>query len=193
MSCAGLVQVAQGGGTRVLDFRRHAGLDLVALLAEHPRSDNESLAFWFSVLEVRAGQARDIARLCALRASTEVKQQLVELAHEMQATTNDDSLYAHEVQFWDRAIEGAGNIVYRLSFNSMTRAAQAMGDEAKRWSVREVKAAKYRVPLAAAIASGNASAAEAKVRASMQAGLDALAAFLKRAPTTPARRKSIAT
>jgi hypothetical protein len=71
----------------------------------------------------------------------------------------------------------------------MTRAAHAMGDEAKRWSGREVKAAKYRVPLAAAIAAGNAQAAETKVRVSMQAGLDALAALLKQTPPAAANRK----
>jgi GntR family transcriptional regulator, transcriptional repressor for pyruvate dehydrogenase complex len=31
----GLVKVAQGGRTRVLDFRQTAGLDLLALAAEH--------------------------------------------------------------------------------------------------------------------------------------------------------------
>jgi GntR family transcriptional regulator, transcriptional repressor for pyruvate dehydrogenase complex len=81
----GLVQVAQGGGTRVLDFRRHAGLDLLPLVAENQRSGVEALEFWFSVLEVRAAQARDIVRLCALRASAQLKQELVVLASELQA------------------------------------------------------------------------------------------------------------
>ncbi|MEY4576877.1 MAG: hypothetical protein RL701_1580, partial [Pseudomonadota bacterium] len=73
-------------------------------------------------------------------------------------------------------------VVYRLSYNSMRRAVDAMGEEAKKWSVREIKAAKYRVQLAAAIAGDDADAAEAHIRGLMQAGLSTVAALMKPKP-----------
>src|SRR5580700_2700641 len=36
-----LVRIAHGGATRVLDFKRHARLDLLALMAEHATSNGE--------------------------------------------------------------------------------------------------------------------------------------------------------
>lgn len=204
----GLVQVAQGGGTRVLDFRRTAGLDLLGLLAKHAGEhaehggleDVKVLSFWFSVLEVRMAQIREIVRLCTARASAEVKQTLVDVTARMQAAHSDEALYALELAFWDHAIIGADNVVYRLSYNSMLNAVEAMGEQAKAWSVREIKAAKYRVPLAAAIAAGNAQAADASVRSALQTGLDALGALLKQtsiatpapAPSREARPKRAA-
>ncbi|HEX4447797.1 MAG TPA: GntR family transcriptional regulator, partial [Polyangiaceae bacterium] len=37
----GLVKVSQGGGTKVLDFKRHAGLDLLAIMSEHARGGED--------------------------------------------------------------------------------------------------------------------------------------------------------
>ena len=54
----GLVRIAQGGATRVLDFRRTAGLDLLAVLAEHADAFDGMLPLLRSTLEMRAGGAR---------------------------------------------------------------------------------------------------------------------------------------
>jgi DNA-binding FadR family transcriptional regulator len=105
----------------------------------------------------------------------------------MQAAADDQALYALEVRFWDRVLDGANNVVYRLAFNSMVRAASAMGAEAQRWSVQEVKNAEYRVPVALAMAAGDIETAEAKIRATMQAGLASFAAVLPDAPRMTAQ------
>ena len=63
---AGLVEVSHGGRTRVLDWRRTAGLDLALQLAQ---SDGLSASYDLSrdILEMRASIGADAARLCAAR------------------------------------------------------------------------------------------------------------------------------
>jgi GntR family transcriptional repressor for pyruvate dehydrogenase complex len=178
----GLVKVSQGGGTRVLDFMRHAGLDLLALMSEHARAGEDVGAIWLAAFEMRAVIAADIARLCALRGSLEVKQELLAIAHEMKASTSDEQTFALDVRFWQRMAEGAGNIAYRLALNTMVRSAEAKGAVAAQWTVNEVKAHGFRLPVAEAIAQGDGAKAEAMTRDSMREGLDALAAMLGKAP-----------
>jgi hypothetical protein len=48
-----------------------------------------------------------------------------------------------------------------------------MGTLALGWSIDEIKRSEYRVPLAAAIAAGDAASAEAMTRAAMRAPVDA--------------------
>ena len=103
----GLVKISQGGGTKVLDFKRHAGLDLLALMAEHATGGRDVAAVWISVLEMRAAIATDVARLCAERATSTIRAELVAIAAEMRKTQVSAHLFRLEVRFWDRAVEGA--------------------------------------------------------------------------------------
>ena len=77
----GLVKVNQGGATRVLDYQRTAGLDLLAVLAQNADVGEAVVPMWRSALEMRAAIGADLARLCALRASQEVKDDLIAIAH----------------------------------------------------------------------------------------------------------------
>ena len=160
----GLVRIAQGGTTRVLDFQRHAGLDLLAVMAEHTSDGNQVAAYLLSILEMRAAIGVDVARLCALRADATVRGALVAIAAEMRSATRDDQLFELEVQFWERMHDGADNLAYRLAFNSLLKGAYAMGPLAREWSIDEIKRSDYRAPLAAAIAAGDAVKAEAMTR-----------------------------
>jgi GntR family transcriptional repressor for pyruvate dehydrogenase complex len=168
----GLVKISQGGGTKVLDFKRHAGLDLLAIMSEYARGGDDVAAIWLAVLEMRAAIASDLARLCALRADAEVKQDLVLLAQQMKATSSDDELFRLDVRFWERLADGAGNIAYRLALNTMTRSVEVKGTLAIQWSVYELKKGEFRLPIATAIASGDAARAEAVTRAAMRAAVE---------------------
>src|ERR1019366_4039864 len=130
----GLVKVSQGGGTKVLDFKRHAGLDLLALMSEHARVGDDVAAIWLSVLEMRATIAADLVRLCTLRGDKDVKSDLVALANKMKETTVDTELFALDIRFWERMAGGAGNIAYRLALNTMVRSSQASGGLGLHWS-----------------------------------------------------------
>ena len=101
----GLVAVSQGGATRVTDWRRTAGLDLLTSL---PPADGLVPA----ITEMRAAIGADVARLCALR-SPDV------------ALTPDGSEDGY-VAFWEAITDGADNVAYRLALNTLV-AAQRSG------------------------------------------------------------------
>ena len=160
----GLVKISQGGGTQVLDFKRHAGLDLLALMAEHARGGRDVASVWLAVHEMRAAIAADVARLCALRASPSLKEELLGIAREMPQTTNNSRLFRLDVEFWEHAVEGAQNLAYQLAFNSLIKGFCAMGRVAEDWSATELRNNGYRTAIAEAIASGDAALAEAETR-----------------------------
>jgi DNA-binding FadR family transcriptional regulator len=174
----GLIKISQGGGTKVLDFKRHAGLDLLALMAEHATGGRDVAAVWVSVLEMRAAIATDVARLCAERAPATIRAELVTIAAEMRKTQVSSQLFRLEVRFWDRAVEGAQNLAYRLAFNSLIKSAQAMGSQAEEWSAADLRANDYRRAIADAIAAGDAARAEREARDSMRKAVAVLAAAI---------------
>jgi GntR family transcriptional repressor for pyruvate dehydrogenase complex len=180
----GLVKISQGGGTKVLDFKRHAGLDLLAVMAEHARGGDDVAAIWLAVLEMRAVIAADTARLCALRAGDDVKQELLALAHKMKETSNEDELFRLDVRFWERLSDGAGNIAYRLALNTMTRSAEVKGALAMQWLAYELRKGEFRLPVATAIASGDSLEAEAVTREAMREAVQSFATSIGRDATT---------
>jgi DNA-binding FadR family transcriptional regulator len=182
----GLIKISQGGGTKVLDFKRHAGLDLLAILAEHATGGRDVVAVWVAVLEMRAAIATDVARLCAERASPAIRAELTAIAAEMRKTEVSSQLFRLEVRFWDRAVEGAQNLAYRLAFNSLIKSAQAMGSQAEEWSAADLRANDYRRAIADAIAVGDSARAESEARDSMRKAVALLAAAMAPPQETPA-------
>jgi GntR family transcriptional regulator, transcriptional repressor for pyruvate dehydrogenase complex len=168
----GLVRSVPDGGTIVLDYRDHAGLGLLPLIAAHPRGRTEAAMFWLSVLEVRASLGVDVARLCALRANRAKRQEIVALSQQMRGAADNTVLYEMQFRFWHAVQEGASNVVYRLAFNSVIEAARAMGAQAQTWSVRDVKRHDYYRVLAAAIAEGDEAKAERIAREQFTAGVE---------------------
>ncbi|MBL4684272.1 MAG: FadR family transcriptional regulator, partial [Nannocystaceae bacterium] len=79
LSQAGLVRISQGGGTKVLDFRRSGGLDLLPRLV-FLADGKVDLDVARSIMEMRAALAPDIARLCARRADADVAAALHDIA-----------------------------------------------------------------------------------------------------------------
>lgn len=177
MEQLGLVKVSQGGGTKVLDFTRHAGLDLLALMAEGARGGADVFRYWLAVLEMRAAIGADLSRLCALRASAEVRADLLAISEQMQSAA-EEQLFALEVRFWDRMLDGADNIAYRLACNSMRKGTYAVPDMAKKWSAAECKQSGYRAAIAQAIAAGEADSAETRTRSDMRTAVEAFARLL---------------
>jgi GntR family transcriptional repressor for pyruvate dehydrogenase complex len=77
----GLVRVAQGGATRVLDWREHAGLDLAMALTTPLTGARDVLpveTLVRDVVEMRACLGADAARLCASRGTDVAKAAVVE-------------------------------------------------------------------------------------------------------------------
>jgi DNA-binding FadR family transcriptional regulator len=177
-----LVKIAQGGATKVLDFRRTARLDLLAMMAEHARGGEEVARYWLSVLEMRAAIGCDMARLCALRAPQAVRDQLVSLSTEMRKAGSDEQLFALDVRFWETLVDGSDNIVYRLALNTMVEGTLVMGELGQAWDVQELRVCDFRMPIAKAIAAGDASRAENVTRKTLRGALETFASTLGRAP-----------
>lgn len=188
----GLVRISQGEGTVVLDFKKTAGLDLLALLAEHAQADEGAMTYWLAVHEMRAALGSDAARLCALRASKELKAELLEIAREMEKIGDGPDLFTQEIKFWDLVIDGSGNLAYRLGYNTLIKAvlAPATVDLARTWSIHEIKESGYRLAIAKALAAGDGKKAEKKTRESMSLVVAMLAKLVASESTSadPTRR-----
>ena len=115
---SGLVQIQQGGGTRVLDYRKSAGLDLLGSLMI--RADGEvDVRVARAVMEMRSALAPDVARLAAIRRGEGTVEQLAGLVAAMGETEDLGELQAHSLEFWDALVRAADNVAYRLSFNTL--------------------------------------------------------------------------
>ena len=175
----GLVTVVQGGGTKVLDLRATAGLDLLAVLAEHVEAVDSLLPLLNDVLEMRASNAADMARLCALRGSKAVGDQLVEIADQLATVTNDTNMLALEQRFWQVVLDGADNLAYQLAFNSLMRGILAIPELSIPWLRQELGSSDYRRPIAAAIATGDADGAEKVTRVALAPDPKVFESFLR--------------
>src|SRR5262249_17979312 len=114
----GVVRVTQGGRTTVLDFHETAGLDLLALVAEHAEAAEALWPLLAAALERRAGIGVDLARLCAQRTGAEVGKDLLEISQKLAAAAGGEELLELDRRFWQRVLDGVDNLAYQLAFNS---------------------------------------------------------------------------
>ncbi len=164
----GLVSVRAGGGTTVMDFRHTAGLDLLAVLAEHADVAPGILVPLGAALEMRAGIGVDVARLCARRAAPELRDALVKTAGRLAAVATGQELLIVDQRFWQQVVDGAGNFAYQLAFNSLMRGVQAAPELSVSWLEHELASSDFRRPIAAAIAAGDPSSAAEAVAAALE-------------------------
>lgn len=115
---AGLVAVSHGGATRVLDWRATGGLDLLAQLPLSAPGAAPDPALLRSILELRLCVGVDAARRCAERAPDAIVAAL-HAAVEEQADAGPAIAPLLYARLWNHVIDGAGNIAYRLAYNSL--------------------------------------------------------------------------
>ena len=173
----GLVRVSQGGATRVLDWRVHAGLDLALSLA---RSGDvlpvETLVR--DMLEMRACVGIDAARLCAERGDPAVTAALVDAAERYGSLAPDlDRMNQANIDIWRLVVRGSGNTAYLLAFNSLIAGTLAVGDVPPDARAAELLDVAGHRRLAAAIAAGQGTTAARHARALLTAPVTT--------PTTP--------
>ncbi|MHB1539357.1 MAG: FadR/GntR family transcriptional regulator [Solirubrobacteraceae bacterium] len=171
----GLVRTNQGGRTRALDFRLTAGLDLLSLLAEHADAIEPQPALFAATLELRAGIGVDLVRLCTERADDDVRHDLVIIAGQLAVVGGGARIMPIDQRFWQRILDGAGNLAYQLAFNSLIRATHAIRDVSLPWLERELRRSDHRRPLAAAIAARDVHAAVQAAHAALAVPPEAVA------------------
>jgi len=115
---AGLVRISQGGKTRVLDWREHAGLDVLSSLAAAGTVPAANVLHDIAVM--RRSIAADAARLCAERADDQQRDDVVAAAAAYDSVATD-------VTFWTAVIDGSGNLAYRLGLNTLVDAFTDLG------------------------------------------------------------------
>jgi GntR family transcriptional repressor for pyruvate dehydrogenase complex len=164
----GLVKVSQGGATRVLDWRVHAGLDLAM-------SSGDILPVSTLVrdmMEMRACLGADAARLCALRGTPAAKETVIASVDALAAAAPDlDRMGEANVALWRAVVAGSGNTAYLLAFNSLVSGALAVGHVPPTLRTAELLDVAGHRRLAAHIAAGAADLAFAEAQALLTAPL----------------------
>jgi GntR family transcriptional regulator, transcriptional repressor for pyruvate dehydrogenase complex len=159
---AGLVSISQGGATRVRDWRRHGGLDLLLDVAREGDAP-EALGVPRAAMEMRACIGADAARRCAERASDEARAQLRARAEQLAAVEDPDARNAHYEVLWDLIVDGADNIAYRLALTTLV-ARQRVADVSPAAVGGELADTGAIRALVDAIAGGDAEGAHALAR-----------------------------
>ncbi|MBO4205019.1 FadR/GntR family transcriptional regulator [Micromonospora echinofusca] len=155
----GLVRVSQGGATRVLDWRVHAGLDLAMSLTQV----DEVLpidTLVRDVLEMRACIGTDAARLCALRADPATRAAVTgAVTGYVGAAPDLDRMDQANIALWRQIVQGSGNTAYLLAFNSLVGGALAVGRVPPQRRTAELLDTAGHRRLAALIADGDGDGA----------------------------------
>lgn len=157
---AGLIEVQQGGATRVLPLREHAQVDLLPhLLLRGGEVDGDLVA---AVLEFRACVGADAARLCALR-SPGTAGALRALLPTPDMPEPD--LELTNLALWTAIVDGSGNLAYRLALNTLVAGidrirTSEVGRDVMRDLHAEYRRAEETTALVEAIAAGDGPAAE---------------------------------
>ncbi len=156
---AQLVQVSHGGATRVLDWRRHGGLDLLAhlpLVADGAPAP----ALLRSLVEMRLCIGVDAARRCAERAPQHIVAELKRASDAGRGGSVDDAAaHLRYAQLWDHIVDGADNVAYRLAYNSLLASLDPLSDLAVELFSGEARDHEAHAELIEAIAAGDPDAA----------------------------------
>src|SRR4051794_30655404 len=127
---AGLVSISQGGATRVRDWRHHGGLDLLLALGSEGDAPPEELGLVRAMFEIRASVGADAPRLAARRAAAALRAELQARAAALAATGDAVARTAIYDVIWDRIIDGAGNVAYRLALNTLVAGQKVLSFDA---------------------------------------------------------------
>lgn len=175
---ARLVSIRHGATPRALDYRQHAGLDLLSDLLVTPAGlpDTHVLR---SVLEMRSAIAPDVARLAALRADAGDHARLDAAVAGMAAAAGElVTLQALAAELWSHLVDAARNVAYRLAYNSLRTSydqGRALFTHVLASEIGDV--AGHRA-LVAAVSRGDSGEAEALARGLVRRGESAIGAAL---------------
>jgi GntR family transcriptional repressor for pyruvate dehydrogenase complex len=177
----GLVEIRHGGATRVRDYRRSAGLDVLPrlFLGSDGTIDADVVR---SVMEMRTAIGADAAALSAERMPAPLVEEVHSLVDELATVHRDDvaRLSAIDVHFWDLIVDGSSNVCYRLSLNALRQAYLPVEPIVDRLMLDERSdVAGHRATIEAVAAGDGAAARDAAVRLLAQGNAVVMAHFVK--------------
>ncbi|MTE16893.1 FadR/GntR family transcriptional regulator [Nocardia aurantiaca] len=173
----GLVEVRQGGSTTVRDFRRHAGLEMLPrLLIRQGELDHAVVR---SILETRRALGREVAGLAAERAGEGLAEHLHAAVEALAAERDPVAQQMAAVAFWDRLVDGADSIVYRLLYNDLRAVYEPAVEALAGLMAGEVGSTDRYRALADAVIAGDAQGARAAADALLAIAAESFDAFLR--------------
>ncbi|MEP6815908.1 MAG: GntR family transcriptional regulator [Marmoricola sp.] len=117
MSQTRLVEVRHGGATKVRDFQRFAGLDLLPRLLV--RNHTLDVAVGRSILEARLAIGPVVAAMAATRRGPERAAELEAAMEALVGATDPLDSQVAALAFWDVVTDAADSVVFRMLFNSL--------------------------------------------------------------------------
>lgn len=177
---ARLVSVRHGGTSTVLDYRTHAGLDLLGTLVVRADGHVDTQVVR-SIMEMRSAIAPDAARRAASRRSSEGAAAIFAAAADLAAAA-DDLAQAQEraLEFWSLIIDASDNIAYRLAYNALQETYGRAKTLLAPVLAAELHDAEGVRGLAAAIGAGDCDAAQRWAARLVERGERAVADLLRR-------------
>jgi len=152
---AGLVAIQQGEPTRVLDFRRTAGLELLAtmLVGADGSIDTRIVR---GIVELRTALAPIVGRFAAQRATAQQVTALRKVLADMTAAGEDTSKLAGlALDFWAEVVLATDNLALQLAFNSLAVSYGSVLEHLRHLMTAELRAEDEYRALVDAIAAGD--------------------------------------
>lgn len=166
---AGLVAVRHGGATRVADYRRTAGPDLLRDLLLDVDGELD-LRVARGIVEARADIGPGIVAAAARRASADDLAQLDDVVARMRETDDVAQLQRLALDLWDRLVDASDNVVHRLLFNVLRQAYEPVMDALAVVLRDEVSDVAGYAAIVDVVRAGDPSAAGAAVHAVVDRG-----------------------
>lgn len=163
---AGFVQVVHGGGTRVLDVRRTAGLDLLGHLARAQDGPVDRLVR--DGLEMRRCIGVDAARRAAERADAGARAAILAGAERYADPTDEHA----DRDFWALVVDASDNLAFRLALNSLVESIDAQPELMDRLLEDDRADVVPHADIARAIADGDANRAAAAADAVLSQAIE---------------------
>ena len=184
LASARLIHIQHSGPKTVLDYRLHAGLEVVPALIADPEVPVDPKLVR-AITEMRSVLAPDAARLAARRRTEAQAQQVVAAAEAVDPTADLDALAAESMTFWMTVVRASQNLAYQLAFNSLRVTYVATAGPFRRLIADELRARDRYLAVARAIAAGDAEAAENAARALVRLGDEVILSALETFATQP--------
>lgn len=160
---AGLLETRHGVGTRVRDYERLGGADLLPMLVRHD-------ARWLSeIFEVRRGVGALIAGAAATRANGAARTRLRELVEAVRTAGDPDAVQLADAEVHRALARATGNRVYVLLTNTLFNAYLPMRRHLAGPFQDAEEAYGRLAPVVAAVEEGDSAAARAAAEAYLTA------------------------
>ncbi len=175
---ARLISVRHGGRSKVLDFKRHAGLGLLADLALTTTGEPDPRVVR-SILEMRSALGPDVAFHAAARRNDghldRLRRQLAAMSRE---GVKLSELQALSLDFWSELVDASGNLAYRLAYNSLREVTEAFAERLAPAMEQELQGLPRLAELVSAIEEGDSVAARDRAHALLQSSQTSIGALL---------------